>query len=112
MPLFNSILTSLNKLQYKKPSVNVIVNLIEFTKDNKEEAIPDNDANQNNEEVSFNKKIKINNLTFKYNDEVILDSVNLEINKGEKIALIGPSGSGKTTLMNILSGLIKFDNKI
>ena len=111
MPLFNSILTSLNKLQYKKPSVNVIVNLIEFTKDNKEEAIPDNDANQNNEEVSFNKKIKINNLTFKYNDEVILDSVNLEINKGEKIALIGPSGSGKTTLMNILSGLIKLDNK-
>lgn len=111
MPLFNSILTSLNKLQYKKPSVNVIVNLIEFTKDNKEEAIPDNHANQNNEEVSFNKKIKINNLTFKYNDEVILDSVNLEINKGEKIALIGPSGSGKTTLMNILSGLIKLDNK-
>lgn len=112
MPLFNSILTSLNKLQYKKPSVNVIVNLIEFTKNNKEISLPANYTNEKNDEkVSFNRKIKIKNLTFKYNDEVVLDSVNLEINKGEKIALIGPSGSGKTTLMNILSGLIKLDNK-
>lgn len=112
MPLFNSILTSLNKLQYKKPSINVIVNLIEFTKNNKEEFFSENHRNQNDsEKVSFNKKIKINDLTFRYNNEVVLDSVNLEINKGEKIALIGPSGSGKTTLMNILSGLIKLDNK-
>ena len=63
------------------------------------------------EKITFNKKIKINNLTFKYNENVVLDSLSLEINKGEKIALVGPSGSGKTTLTNILSGLIKLKNK-
>lgn len=34
-----------------------------------------------------------------------LKGVNLEIAKGEFIALCGPSGSGKSTLLNILSGI-------
>ena len=34
-----------------------------------------------------------------------LDSVSLEIDKGEFIALAGPSGSGKTTLLNLIGGL-------
>ncbi|MDX1284722.1 MAG: ATP-binding cassette domain-containing protein, partial [Draconibacterium sp.] len=32
----------------------------------------------------------------------VLKDLNLEINKGEKIAIIGPSGSGKTTLLNLI----------
>lgn len=39
----------------------------------------------------------------------ILKNINLEINSGEKIAIIGRSGSGKTTLLNILSGLSTMD---
>ncbi len=35
----------------------------------------------------------------------ILKGINLEIKKGDSIAIVGPSGSGKTTLLNIMGGL-------
>ena len=38
-------------------------------------------------------------------ERVILQQINLDINEGERIAIMGPSGSGKTTLLNVLSGL-------
>lgn len=35
----------------------------------------------------------------------VLKNINLQVKKGELIAIMGPSGSGKTTLLNILSGI-------
>ena len=40
-------------------------------------------------------------------DISILNSINIDILKGEKVAILGLSGSGKTTLLNILGGLDK-----
>ena len=112
MPIFNSILTSLNKLQYKKPSIDIIVDLIKSTKQKEEEMTSNiNSDNIKNSEIKFNESIKIKDLTFSFGQNTVLNNLNLKIKKGEKIILVGPSGSGKTTLMNILSGLISLNEK-
>lgn len=49
--------------------------------------------------------IKATNISKKYGALEVLKSVNLEINKGELVAIIGPSGAGKTTLLQILGTL-------
>ena len=41
---------------------------------------------------------------------LVLSNLNLEVEKGEFLALMGPSGSGKTTLLNLIGGLDKSDS--
>ncbi|WP_286032998.1 ABC transporter ATP-binding protein [Brachyspira pilosicoli] len=53
--------------------------------------------------------ISAKNIEKKFNKNIILKDVSLDINKGEVIALVGPNGSGKTTLINILLGILKSD---
>ncbi len=62
-------------------------------------------------------KITYKNVSFSYGREMILKNVNLEIKRGEVVALVGASGSGKSTIVNLLerffdstSGEILFDD--
>ncbi len=45
------------------------------------------------------------NVRKSYSGQLILNDVNIEIFKGEKLAIVGPSGSGKTTFLNIAGAL-------
>jgi len=56
-------------------------------------------------------RIKTTKTLYGSSGEMLLD-IDLEINKGEFIALSGPSGSGKTTLLRILAGLEKSKGEI
>jgi subfamily B ATP-binding cassette protein MsbA len=47
-------------------------------------------------------EIEFNNVTFSYDDEVALKSVNVMIKPSQVIALVGPSGAGKTTFANLV----------
>ncbi|WP_293445536.1 metal ABC transporter ATP-binding protein [Persephonella sp.] len=51
--------------------------------------------------------LEIKNLTVEINKTYILKDINLEVKKGEIIAIVGPNGGGKTTLIKTALGLIK-----
>lgn len=51
--------------------------------------------------------IKLERISKKFNNQVVLKELSLEIIEGNFTAIVGPSGSGKSTLLNIMSGLSK-----
>jgi ABC-2 type transport system ATP-binding protein len=52
-------------------------------------------------------EIRIENLTKKFEDVTAVDSLFLEIEKGELFGLLGPNGAGKTTVIKTLCGLLE-----
>lgn len=55
-------------------------------------------------------KLKLTNISFRYNEIPILSNLSLSISKNETVAFVGESGSGKTTLVNILAGLLPIES--
>ena len=53
----------------------------------------------------FAAAIRYENVSFGYGDDPVLQGVDLEIRRGETVAIVGPSGAGKTTLVNLLPRL-------
>ncbi|MCK5856676.1 MAG: ATP-binding cassette domain-containing protein [Bacteroidales bacterium] len=52
--------------------------------------------------TKFENSIEYRNLSFKYENDIVLKNINLSVTKGKTIALVGASGSGKTTMVNLL----------
>jgi ATP-binding cassette, subfamily B, multidrug efflux pump len=46
--------------------------------------------------------IKFDNVSFSYNEELVLKNINLEVKPGETVAIMGTTGSGKTSLINLI----------
>ena len=104
---------SLSRATYKVKKASAAAERIFHIIDNETMVVEDKKA-QNIE--SFSSGIEINNITFSYEDENVLDGLNLKIPKGKSFALVGQSGSGKSTLANLIcrfydvnSGSIKVD---
>jgi len=54
--------------------------------------------------------IRLENVTFSYGKEIILNKVNLKLKKGDSYAVIGKSGVGKSTLLHLIAGFLKPDS--
>jgi|TARA_B100001540_G_C15811115_1_gene644572 lipopolysaccharide export system ATP-binding protein len=51
--------------------------------------------------------LKAENICKKYDQRVVVNNVNIEVNRGEVVGLLGPNGAGKTTTFYMLTGMIK-----
>ena len=54
--------------------------------------------------------LSLQNVTMKFGGVTALNDVNLEVKRGEILALIGPNGAGKTTVFNVVTGVYKPTN--
>ena len=55
-------------------------------------------------------QIRLENIKKKFENKIVLQDINLEVEEGKLISLLGPSGCGKTTTLKIIAGLIKPDD--
>lgn len=53
--------------------------------------------------TGFDSEIVFDNISFKYQDEYVLNDFSLTIPKGKTVALVGQSGSGKSTIANLIT---------
>ena len=100
LPLIQSLYQAITQIKTGKDSLINILYLLD---------LPYSNVNKKRfRSLKFSKNIKIENLSFSYGPKspLILDNINLEIKKGEKIGIIGSTGSGKSTLIDILIGLM------
>ena len=56
---------------------------------------------------SYKDVIQFENMSFRYDNEWVLENINLNIYRGERIALVGANGAGKTTLTRLIAGELK-----
>jgi ATP-binding cassette, subfamily B, bacterial MsbA len=52
--------------------------------------------------TTFAESIEFKNVSFQYDDKVILSNINLKVEKGKTVALVGSSGAGKSTLADLI----------
>ena len=102
MPSVHKILNAIHRLKFHQPVTESLRNEIERFKNSEKVFVKD----KNN--LIFKNNINIKNINFSYSSSNnILESLSLNINKGDFILILGPSGCGKSTLINVLLGFMK-----
>ncbi|NNJ28322.1 ABC transporter ATP-binding protein [Bacteroides xylanolyticus] len=100
---FNSIMNIIYSINQNSLYMSKLINFLNKPGNgNSKETYKLNDLNQ----------IEINNLTFSYpeTDKIVLQNINIKINKNQRVALFGRNGSGKSTLIKLLLGYYLVDD--
>lgn len=69
--------------------------------------LDEEDRNINGKKTDDFKFISFKNVSYNYNNDDLLNNINLTIKKGDKVAIIGKNGSGKTTLLKLLLQILQ-----
>jgi ABC-type multidrug transport system fused ATPase/permease subunit len=101
LPLINSIYHMSVNFKGATPTVLSFLNILE---NGKKKIL----IETNYERIKFNKSIKLKDFSYQYEKNLpnVLNKLNIEILKGEKVAIKGETGSGKSTLINVIAGLL------
>ncbi len=109
LPSVSTLTNAMNGLVYMRPSLEAAYdNLIDAER--YQDTIGDIESEMNETKMTgFCSKIEVKRVSWQYQDNLplVLEYLDIEINKGESVALIGESGAGKSTLADILLGLLK-----
>lgn len=103
------IAPSLNRIQVALNHMNSSKDLVKKMNDEYEQNHFDvvSNVTNNNDSLEFNEKIKFEDVSFGYRENVsVIKDCSFEIKKGEFVGIIGLSGAGKTTMADILMGLL------
>ncbi len=101
--MFSNIGSIMNDLQGAWAGANRVFEILDE---------PEEELNEGSKfkDIPKTPAVSIDNLNFSYEEKPTLVDINLNVNKGEFVALVGKSGSGKSTLAKLLLGLYQTDN--
>lgn len=98
IPSYSKISAAIQNVKYNHVSLEIIHKKLD---DLKIEVFSDE------VEVAFQESIKLESISFSYENQKIIEDITLQIKKGDTIGFIGASGSGKSTLIDLINGLLK-----
>ena len=94
LPSINRIVGAYNDLMYHHRSIDIV-----------DQELKTPQESLGNKVICFNHNVKLKNIGFDYQNKIVFSSINLIINKGERVAFVGESGTGKSTLADLIIGL-------
>lgn len=111
LPAINAIYTYIGSLLTQKASLDLVYEDIKECESEKQtdyRYLCDSDIKP----MSFYREIRLSDVAFHYADseQMVLQNVNMTIEKGKSIGIVGVSGGGKTTLIDIILGLFNPQN--
>jgi ATP-binding cassette, subfamily B, bacterial PglK len=101
LPALQQVYSSYSRIKGSQASFYDVIDLLD-------QPLPDYAAQSVFPTMPFKKNIVLNSVRFRYSDETpwVINEINLEIIKGERIGFVGVTGSGKSTLLDIIMGLL------
>jgi len=102
LPALQQSYNAINGIKGSTYILNDVINLLD-------QPLPDYASQPSPEPIAFQREINLKNISFSYNNNstLILNNVNLNIEKGSRVGFIGETGAGKSTLIDVIMGLLE-----